>query len=188
VEEPALLAPVDRIIGGVEIEGDPRRRLVLRLEEQLDEQVRDRRPVVADAAVAVRAGRRVLKPVQRALAGERRQPRALGLQPAEHRAEHRIAAQVVVVDQVLVAERDAEHPLPEERRQLMRHPPGIAAVAEAGGEALHQPDRPIGGAEQQRAGIGADRSAVEISHQIAAIEPCKQHRFRATLRLHRGCS
>jgi hypothetical protein len=88
----------------------------------------------------------------------------------------------------LVAERDAEHPLADQRRQLVRHPAGIAPVGEAGGEAVHQPDRPVGGAEQQRARIRADRPAAEIRHQIAAIEPCKQHRFRATLRLHRGCS
>ena len=70
----------------------------------------------------------------------------------------------------------------------MRHPAGIAPVREAGSEALDQPDRPVGGAQEQRARIRADRPAVEIGHQLAAIEPCKQHRFRVTLRLHRGRS
>ena len=107
---------VDWIVGGVAVEGDPRRRPLVALEEQIDEQLGDRRPAVADAAVAVRALRRVLGPIERALARKRCEPRAFCLQPAEHGAEHRIAAQIVVVAQVLVAERDAEHPLPDERR------------------------------------------------------------------------
>jgi hypothetical protein len=67
------------------------------LEEQIDEQLGDRRPVEADAAAAIRGRGRVLEPVQRALAGERRQPGALRFQPPEHGSEHRVAAQVVVV-------------------------------------------------------------------------------------------
>ena len=53
----ALLVAVDRVVGGVEIEGDPRRRPFVGLEEEIDEQIRDRRPIMADAAVAVRARR-----------------------------------------------------------------------------------------------------------------------------------
>ena len=162
--------------------------LLVGVEEEIDEQVLDRRRIMTDAAIAMRALGRVLEPVERALARQRRQPRALRLEPAEHGAEHRVAAQVVMVDQVLVAERDAEHALADQRRQLVRDPAGIAAVGEAGGEAVDEPDRPVGRAEQQRPGVRADRPAAEIRHQIAAIEPCKQHRFRATLRLHRGCS
>jgi hypothetical protein len=63
VEEPTLLAPVDRIVGGVEVEGDPRRRLLVRLQEQIDEQISDRRAVVADAVVPVRAPRALLRRV-----------------------------------------------------------------------------------------------------------------------------
>ena len=158
------------------------------IEEEIDEQILDRRRIMADAAIAMRALGRVLEPVERALARQRREPRALRLEPAEHGAERRVAAQVVVVDQILVAERDGEHPLADQRRQLVGDPAGIAAVAKAGREAVNEPDRPVGRAEQQRPGVRGDRPAAEIRHQIAAIEPCKQHRLRATLRLHRGCS
>ena len=42
------------------------------IEEQVDEQPLDRSTVVADLVVAVGAARRMLEPVQRALAGQRR--------------------------------------------------------------------------------------------------------------------
>ena len=116
--------------------------LVVGVEEEIDEQVLDRRPIVADAAIAMRALGRVLEPVERALARERRQPWALRLEPSEHGAEHRVAAQVVMVDQVLVAERDGEHALADQRRQRVAAG-RIAAVGEAGGEAVDEPDRPI---------------------------------------------
>ena len=82
-------------------------------------------------------------------------------------------AQLVVVDQVLVAERDAEHPLPDQRRHLVHHPLRRPAVGEAGREALDQPDRPVGRPEQQPARVRGDRAAVEIRHHRAAIDPCK---------------
>ena len=38
VEEPAFLMAVQRIVGGIEIENDLRRRRLVRIEEQVDEQ------------------------------------------------------------------------------------------------------------------------------------------------------
>jgi len=54
---------MQRIVGGVEIEGDPFRRPGMGLDEQIDKQVLDGRPVVADPVVARRPARgRVLLP------------------------------------------------------------------------------------------------------------------------------
>ena len=47
VEEPALLVAVQRIVGGIEVEDDLRRRLRVRIEEQIDEQRLDRAGVSA---------------------------------------------------------------------------------------------------------------------------------------------
>ena len=118
--------------------------------------------VVADPVIAAGlARRRVLQPVQRALAGQRRAVGAPGLELAGQDRQHRVVAELVVVDQVLVAERDAEHALADQRRDLVLDPLRHARVAEAGGEAPDQADRPVGGAEQQRAGVRGDRAAVE---------------------------
>jgi hypothetical protein len=96
------------------------------------------------------------------------------------------APQVVRVDEVLVAERDAEHALADQRRHIGGDPPRRPAVAEAGGEAIHQTDSPVGGAEQQRACVRRDRAAAEIRHHVAPIDPCKGQRLQATLCRHRG--
>jgi hypothetical protein len=71
VEKPAFLAAVDGIVGGVQVEGDARRCLGVGVQEQIDEQVLDRLRIVGDLAVAMIIDRRVLQPVQGALAGKR---------------------------------------------------------------------------------------------------------------------
>ena len=75
MEEPALLMAVQRIVGGVEIEDDLLGRGAVRIEEELDEQPLDRRHVMTDLVVPVRSPRRVLEPVERALAGKGAQRR-----------------------------------------------------------------------------------------------------------------
>ena len=123
----------------------------------------------------------VLEPVQRALSRERRAPAVPRLQPAEHHPEHRVVAQLAVVEQVLLAEHDAEHPLPDQRRHLVHHPLRSTAVDEAGREALDAPDRPVGRLEQQHARVRADLAAVEIRHHRTAIDPCESSASRYVL-------
>jgi len=100
MEEAALLVPVQRVIGGVEIERDLLRRPAARIEEQPDEQRLDRRGVGGE------------------LAGECRQ--------------HRVVAQLVVVDQILIAERDPDHPPHHQRRDLVLDQGGITVIAHPG--------------------------------------------------------
>ena len=72
MEEAALLMAVHRIVAGIQIEDDQFGRPLMRLQEQDDEQPLDRAGVVADLVVPIqRRGRRMLEPVQGALAGER---------------------------------------------------------------------------------------------------------------------
>jgi hypothetical protein len=73
---------------------------------------------------------------------------ALGRELAGQRREHRIVAQVIVVDQVLVAERNAEHPLRHHRPDRVLDLHRGAVVDETRREPCHQTDRPIGRAEQ----------------------------------------
>jgi hypothetical protein len=61
VKEAALLMAVQRVIGGVEIEGDPLGRGLVRLEKEVDEQALDRRRIMPDLVVTVRP-RRPLPP------------------------------------------------------------------------------------------------------------------------------
>jgi hypothetical protein len=63
------------------------------------------------------------------------------------------AKQVIVVDPVLVAERNAEHPLRHHRRDRVLDLRRGAVVDQTRREPCPQTDRPIGRAEQQAASL-----------------------------------
>jgi hypothetical protein len=185
VEEAALLVTMQRVVGRIEIENAPARRRLMRLDEDVHKQPLDRGAVVADLMVARGSGRRVLEPVQRALAGERGAALAPGHELAGKRREHGIVAQLVVVDEIPVAERDPEHPLRDHGRDAVLDQHRRAPVVEAGGEPPHQPDRPIGGPEQQRPGIRGRVATIERRFDPAALHGCKPEQVSATLCRHR---
>jgi len=93
-----------------------------------------------------------------------------------------------MVVQVFVAERQAEHPLANHGSDRMRDQVPIAAVAEAGREALNEPDRPVGRGQQQRTGIRRHKSAVEGSDHTAASRPSEIHLVCVTVCGHRGAT
>jgi hypothetical protein len=62
-----------------------------------------------------------------------------------------------VVVHVLVAERDADNPLPDQGRQGVHHLVLLAAILKARRDPLDQPDGSIGVAQQQTAGGGRGR-------------------------------
>lgn len=187
VEEPALLVAVQGIVGRVEVENDLRRRLAVRVEEQLDEQPLDRRPVMADPVVARRpARRRMFHPVERALAGKGRTVRPTRLELAGEDRHRRVVPQPIMVDQVLIAQHQAKDPLADQCHDLMLDPGRRAPIAEAAGEPLNQPNRLVSGTEQQRSGIRGHCAAVEGSHDPATLHRSKAERRRATICRHRG--
>lgn len=92
---------------------------------------------------------------------------------------------MVVIDQVLVAERDADHALHDQGGDVVLDQVRTARIGEAADEALDQPDRPVCAAQQQRPGIGRDRAAIKRRHHGPALDGCKLHLRRATLWGHR---
>ncbi len=70
----------------------------------------------------------------------------------QHRHD-RIVAELVVVDQILVAERDADDPLHHQRLDVVLDQVLITPVNKAASETPGQADRSVSGAQQQRAGI-----------------------------------
>ena len=108
--------PVDRVISRVQVQDDRARGLGPEgVEEKGDEHGLDRGRVMPDLVIAPsNIGRRMLQPVERALASEPRGSGVILLEPAQQGPEHGVMAQVVVVDQVLVPERQAEDALPHQ--------------------------------------------------------------------------
>ncbi len=144
MEEAALLASVQRVVGDVEIELQPLRRALVGVEKQVHEQRLDRAGVVADAAIAMRARRRVLQTVQRRLARQRRTLPPARLKPAQNRAQNRVVAQLVLVQKVRVAQRDPEHPLAHQRLHIVHNAIRRAIVRKTIRKPIHKAYRPVG--------------------------------------------
>ena len=128
----------------------------------------------------------MLQPVERGLARQRGDVGALGLERVGQKAEHGIVAQLVVVVEVLVAERNGVHALRDQRLQLVHDAVLVAAVAKTASDFGGQPDGAVGFARQHRAAVRGHRSAIETTHNLTALEGFKCELGRATLCRHRS--
>jgi hypothetical protein len=186
VEEAALLMAMERIVGRIEIENDLFGRSLVCLEEESDEQALDCCRIMPDLVVTARSRRRMLEPVERALTRQGSAVLALGLELAGERRQHRVVPQLVVVDQILITERNAEHALRHHRRDAVLDLRLGAAINEAGGEPLDHTDCPIGRAEQQPASLRGVVPAIKRGHNLAALDHFITEQVTVTLCRHRG--
>ena len=188
MKEAVFLIAVQRIVGRVEVEHDLARRCLMRVQKQPHEQLLDRRSIMADLVIARRLAcpRRMLQTVQGALARQKARRLAVALELAEQHAQNRIAAKVIVVVEVLIAQRQAEDALRDQSPERMDGHQPITAVGEASRKPIRQPDRLVRLAQQQRSAVRRDHSAIEIRHHQAPASPSESDLPRATLRLHRG--
>ena len=190
VKEPAFLLAVQRIVGGVEVEHDLARRLGVRVEKQLDEQPSrspPRRGRSCDSAAALPAARRMLQAVQRALARQRRRRLAVALELAEQHAQNRIAAKFIVVVEVLIAQRQAEDALRDQRLERMHgHKPDCGGRAK---QAANRSISPIALSVSPSSNAPASDDTIPPSKSATTRRPPalpNSDLRRATLRLHRG--
>jgi hypothetical protein len=184
--------PVQRIVGGIEIQRELRRRCAVGIEEQIDKQRLDGRGIGGNPGIAARLGAAELQPVQRALAGQRRTVAANGRQLARKRRYHRVMAvdplrgSTVVVVKVLIARRDADNPLHHQCLNRMLGISGIAAVLEAGCQSAGQSKHPLRRSEQQYTSVTGDGPAIKRRNGRASFSTCKLKSLRVTPCRHRG--
>jgi len=88
--------------------------------------------------------------------------------------------QRVAVIQVFVAQREAVHALPHERRHRMRDARRRPMIREARRELGQEPRRPIDLPQQHGAAVGGQRAAIKPRHHLAACDPLKRQRFGRT--------
>jgi hypothetical protein len=93
--------------------------------------------------------------------------------------------QLVVIDQIFVAQRYPEHALSDQRHHFVLDQLRRAAVRKTPGKPLDQLDRPIRRPQQQSTRIRGDPTAVKPRHYRAPFDGCKSKQIRATLCLHR---
>jgi len=176
VKAPALLAAVHLVVGRVDVQDQPRRRLAFpQVDEQLHEQRLQRIRIVVDPVIAARlaADRRVFETVQRALARQRRTALPASLERVGQQGQQRIVPQIVMVVEVLVAQGNAGDALRQQGPQGVYPEPGVAVILEARSHPVEEPDEAVDLPQQQRSGVRRDRSAVECGGYSAALEPLK---------------
>jgi hypothetical protein len=149
---------VDRVIGGVEVDHEALGRAGVGLEEERHEEALDVVSAADDllvAAVLVGPDGGQFEAVQGALAGQRLAPVALplsglarGVSLADDGGEQRVTAEVVVVVEVLVAQRQGVDPLGDQLLDGVLDEAGVAVVGEAVGELADDPGESLGLAEQ----------------------------------------
>ncbi len=138
VEEPPFLLTVDWIVGGIEIEHDLFGRLSVRLQEDIDQQRLDRLGHMADLAIPIPAAHRsMLQPVQRRLPGQRRTAPLTPFQSTQRRRQRRIVPKIVVVVDVLVAQRNPHNPLAHQPLERVLDARRRTAIDEAPREPPH---------------------------------------------------
>ena len=165
VEEAPLLMPVQRIVGGVEIEDDLLRRPSCAPPGTASRTVARSPPDHARSCDSASTRSRLSSSrLSVDLPATGAQFRSRRFQLAGQHRHHRIVPQLVVIVEVLVAERDPEHPLTDQGRYLMLDQLRSATIDEARGKAIDQPDRPVGRSQQQRPGVRRDRAAIKSRH------------------------
>ncbi len=112
MKKPFRLMAVERNVGRIQIEHDLVRRFGVRLDEQIAKQRVDLLRRVIDLVITLAAARK-LQPVQRALAGQG----LLQLAPARQHSHQRIVAQLLMIVQVLIAQRQPADALARASRQ-----------------------------------------------------------------------
>jgi hypothetical protein len=183
VEVPAFLRAVERIVGCIEVDDDARWGLAVGIEKQIDEQPLDGLPIVIELVVSVLADLAgVLHAVQRRLAGER------AVRLVDAGGQRRIEAQRIVVDQVLVAEREAEDALAQQVWKRVLDGVRNSVVDEAGGQPLGQSQFAVSSGEQRHAAVRRDRATIKSAHKLATAGPSQIKIGLDTLCRHRGTS
>ena len=183
VEESTLLLTVKWIVSRIEIEDDSLPRPSVRVQKGIDkEAIHSIRPA-HDLVVSVgrlRVGGCKLEPIERALARQREalislahplRSSRIGL--ANQRRQQCVSPKLVVVIDVLVAERYPIHPL---RNQIEN-----AVLDELGGPVVDKtirklPEDPrtlLDLSKQKTTGVGGDPTSSEISHYLAIAKALK---------------
>jgi hypothetical protein len=98
---------------------------------------------VANLVITGRLRPAQLKTVERRLAGRQRAVRAPRLQLAGQHRHRRIATQFVVIVDVLVAQRNPEHPLAHQGFNAVLDQFLAATIVEATGKPIDQSNRPL---------------------------------------------
>ena len=191
MEEATFLRAMDGVVGSVQVENQLLRGFLLTVEKDVDKEPVYRFPIQDDAPVPVAlslSGQSPLQPVQRAFPGQRLasvrrlapiQPRGVAF--ARQGRQERIFAQLLVVAQVLIAERDPINPLPDQLLDAVLYQPGIPEVDEARSQSPQDASLGLHLAQQQGPTIRAQPSTIETCFHLPPAVALKLELRRSTV-------
>jgi hypothetical protein len=143
------------------------------------------------AAVFVGPRRRQLKPIERAFSGQRFAAIPFsgtilsgGIVFSGEHGHQRIVPQLVVVDEVFVAQREAVNSLGDQFGDGVFDEFRVTVIGKALGESRNDPRFRLDFPQQQATGIGSDVSAIENPDEFPLFEGLKTESIRVTLCLH----
>ncbi len=197
VVEAVLLVAVQLNVAGVEVEHDARHRhLIVCVDELLDEEALDVGVPGDDLFVSRILGHALaseLKSVERALSSERVALVALthplrsghiGL--PDRGSKEGIAAQGVVVIQILVACTKRQDPLAQQVHDRVLDGTLSSVISEAFGETADNANSRIELTEQEHASVGRDAPGIEIGYDFAASAGLEEKLLAGTVCVHWG--
>ena len=149
VEQPQLLSAMDGVEGVVDVERDPLRDL------------REGGAVEPDHGVTHAQQHTVVGQVLHPADGRLRTQVARARQPLQRHLEHRVGAERIGVDAVLVARRDHQHAEAQDVGDAVLGAGWIARVLDAGREPAGDIEPPLYLAQSQQPGVRGQGAAVE---------------------------
>ena len=168
---------VERDVGRIQIEHDlVRSACGVRLDEHVHQQRVDLLRRVVDLVIALAAAGK-FQPVQRALARQG----CFQLAPARQHPHQRIVAQLLMIVEVLIAQRQPVDALRQHLRKLVLDKHRRAPVGETRRHPLQQTDLAIGLPQQQRTAIARHLPGCETGLYPARKMCCKREDFLITL-------
>jgi hypothetical protein len=161
-ESPGLMA-VQWVFRRIHVQHDALRQRLVRVEEDIDEEILHRLTVHGDllvTTVGIGPDRSEFQAVERALAGQGLAlvplPRAIFTQRillAHQHRQQRIVTQGVMIVEVFVTQAQSVHPLGNQIRNAVLDEIRIAMVGETAGELPQNARDPLGLTQKQRPGI-----------------------------------
>ncbi len=181
IEEGELLSAVGRIVGGVEIDRDPRDLALQASAVPLDHGLGQCDP----HPVQIRTIQGILEARERRLGGE---ILATDRVATAQQLLDRVGRESARIIAIRVATGDRVETLTHQRPDRMADLARLAPVIDAANQRLGQTHAPIAGFKQERAAIGTGMRLVELRHHRAAEQIRKQDTLSCGIVVHAKAS
>ena len=194
MEEPAFLIPMQRVIGRIQIQHYLCRRSPLAVQKQIHQKVVDHPAIGDNLLVTIILRRRritQLQAVQGAGTGQgvtavtfARALLAGHIGATTGQRQSAVVTQSVMVIEILITGRQAQHPLCDQGLEGMLDPIWIAMVGKTGRQSAGHVKQPVSFTQQQHTAVRCQSTAVKRAYNRASSETFEKQLFCSTMCFH----